>query len=136
MSAGSLHDEVAALFSDISVVFGAGDLEKYRRHLRLPCMMITPAGQQVLHDDAAFDAVFVPMMQQLKAQGFARTVFERLSVKQLAPGLALATTQWTRYRANGESLESFGVTYVLRNDGRWQIIMLTLHEAKGVATLG
>jgi hypothetical protein len=137
MNAGSLHDELAALFNEIAGVFGAGDLAKYRLHFRLPIMMVTPGGQQLLQDDAAFDAVFVPMMQRLKALGFARTAFERLSVKPMAPGLVLAAMQWTRYRADGTALETFGATYLLlHRDGRWQIVVLTLHGTDGVAALG
>jgi hypothetical protein len=50
--------------------------------------------------------------------------------------MVLAAMQWTRYRADGQPLETFGATYLLlHGDGRWRIVVLTLHGADGVAAL-
>jgi ketosteroid isomerase-like protein len=132
-----VYDAVKTVFEDVAASFGAGDLARYRQRIATPCVVVSPAGTQVLHDDAEFNALFTPMMQRLKAQGFARSVFERFSCKQLAPNMALASMHWTRYRADGTPLETLGATYTLMpKDGYWQIVVLMPHAADSVPAIG
>lgn len=136
MGADALFQEVKALFEEIAASFGGGDLARYRRTIALPCIVVSPLGAQPLRDQAEFDALFVPMMQRLKDQGFARSAFERLSVKRLAPNMALAAMHWTRYRADGGVLETLGATYTLvQRDGEWKLAVLMVHAPDQVPTL-
>ncbi|MBX9607555.1 MAG: DUF4440 domain-containing protein [Gammaproteobacteria bacterium] len=130
------HAAVAAFFDDIASSFGAGDLPRFRALYQLPAMIVVPQGAQVLHDSAEFDAFFAVMLDRLRAERFARSSYERLSVKTLGPGLALAAMHWTRWRDDGSVLETLGATYtVVERDGRWRIVALIGHGPDAVPTL-
>jgi hypothetical protein len=129
-------DSVAAFFDDIARTFGGGDLAGFRALYQLPAMVVVPQGAYPLADTAEFDAFFAVMLDRLREQHFARSAWERLSVKTLAPTLALAAMHWTRYRADGSVLETLGATYTLvRNDGGWRIVALVGHGADTVPIL-
>ena len=134
MNDGSIQREVEALFTEIAASFGARDLPRFLRLYVLPCMVMTPQGGHPIHNDEEFSAFFMPLLQRLQSQDFARSAFERLSVHQLAPMLALASMHWTRYRADGTVLETLGATYTIVNiDENWRIVSLLAHGAETVA---
>lgn len=136
MSTDAVHDAVHALFTEVATAFGGRDLPRYRKCVGLPCLVVTPQGWQTLHDETEFYAFFTPMQERLKAMDFARSVYERLTMKQLDSGMVLTSMHWTRYRADGTPLETLGATYSLaQKDGRWQIVGLMVHAPAGVATI-
>jgi len=129
-------DAIAAFFEQIAETFGGGDLPRFRALYQLPAMVVVAQGAHTLADTAEFDAFFAVMLDRLREQQFARSAYRDLSVKTLAPTLALAAMHWTRYRADGSVLETLGATYTLvRNEGAWRIVALVGHGADTVPTL-
>jgi hypothetical protein len=132
----SNYDAIAAFFDQIATTFGAGDLPGFRALYQLPAMVMVAQGAQPLANVAEFDAFFAVMLDRLREQHFARSAYERLSVKTLAPNLALAAMHWTRYRADGSVLETLGATYTLvQRDGAWRIVALVGHGPDTVPVL-
>lgn len=130
------YEAIAAFFDDIAQSFGSGDLPRFRRLYQLPAMVVVAQGAHTLADVAEFDAFFAVMLDRLRAEHFARSAWRDLSVKTLAPTLALAAMHWTRYRADGSVLETLGATYTLLNsDGAWRIVALVAHGPDTVPTL-
>ena len=136
MSKDSNYDAIAAFFDQIATTFGAGDLPGFRALYQLPATVVVAQGAQPLANVAEFDAFFAVMLDRLREQHFARSAYERLSVKTLAPNLALAAMHWTRYRADGSVLETLGATYTLvQSDGAWRIVALIGHGPDTVPVL-
>lgn len=136
MSKDSNFDAIAAFFDAIATTFGGGDLAGFRALYQLPAMVVVAQGAHVLGDSAEFDAFFAVMLDRLRAQHFARSAYRDLSVKTLAPGLALAAMHWTRYRADGSVLETLGATYTLvEREGAWHIVALVGHGPDTVPVL-
>ncbi len=136
MSKDSNFDAIAAFFDEIAETFGSGDLPRFRALYQLPAMVVMAQGAQVLADTAAFDTFFAMMLDRLRQQHFARSAYRGLSVKTVAPSVALAAMHWTRYRADGSVLETLGATYTLvQRDGAWRIVALVGHGPDTVPTL-
>lgn len=124
---------IAAFFDDIAASFGGGDLPRFRALYHLPAMVVMPQGAYAIRDTAEFDGFFGGTLERLRTQNFARSAYKRLSVKTLAPGMALAAMHWTRYRADGSVLETLGATYTLiERDGGWRIVALAGHGPDAV----
>lgn len=127
---------IAAFFDQIAETFGAGDLPRFRALYQLPAMVVVAQGGHPLADVAEFDAFFAVMLDRLRGENFARSAYQGLSVKTLAPTLALAAMHWTRYRADGSVLETLGATYTLvQSNGAWRIVALVGHGPDTVPTL-
>ncbi len=127
---------IAALFDQLVARFGSTDVPSLRALYHLPCMATLAQGAQVLADSAAFDTFFSAMLERLRGQGFARSAYRSLSVKTLAPTLALAAMHWTRYRDDGTVLETLGATYTLvQHDGAWRIAALIGHGSDTVPVI-
>ena len=119
---------IAAVFDQLAARFGSADLHDLRALYQLPCLAIIAPTSQVLADSAAFDTLFTTLLERLRGQGFHHSAYRDLSVKTLAPTLALAAMHWTRYRGDGTVLETLGATYTLvQADGAWRIAALIGH---------
>ena len=124
---------IATFFDEIAASFGGGDVPRFRALYHLPAMVVMPQGAYALRDSAEFDTFFGAILERLRAQNFACSAYERLSIKTLAPGMALAAMHWTRYRADGSVLETLGATYTLiERDGGWRIVALAGHGPEAV----
>ena len=127
---------VAAVFDQVAARFGSADLPELRALYHLPCMAIMASASQVLADDTAFDTLFTSLLTHLRAQGFHHSSYRDLTVKTLAPTLALAAMHWTRYRGDGTVLETLGATYTLiQTAGVWRIATLVGHSPETVPRL-
>lgn len=124
---------IAALFDQVAARFGSADLPTLRTLYHLPCTAILAQGPQVLLDSVAFDDFFTALLERLRGQGFHHSVYRDLSVKTLAPGLALASMHWTRFRGDGSVLETLGATYTLvQTEGAWRMAALVGHGPEAV----
>ena len=124
---------IAAVFDQVAARFGSADLPTLRALYHLPCTAIMAQGPQVLLDSAAFDEFFSALLARLRGQGFHHSVYRDISVKTLAPSVALASMHWTRYRGDGSVLEILGATYTLvQMDGVWRMAVLIGHGPESV----
>ena len=136
MSEDPNYAAIAAFFDNIATTFGGGDLAGFRALYQLPAMVVMAQGAHALANIAEFDSFFAVMLERLREQNFARSAYQGLSVKTLAPTLAMAAMHWTRYRADGSVLETLGATYTLvLCDGRWRIVSLVGHGPDTVPLL-
>ncbi len=84
-------------------------------------------------------ATFTPLMEGLRARGYARSELSTLHVKQLSTTTTLASGIAVRYNADGQELEGLeraGVTYLLQKaDSRWKIAVTVVHDTDNVLRL-
>ncbi len=127
---------IAAVFDQVAARFGQTDLPTLRALYHLPCTAILAQGPQVIPDSDAFDKFFGAILAHLRGQGFHHSAYRDLSVKTLAPGLALASMHWTRFRGDGSVLEALGATYTLvETDGVWRMAAIIGHGPQSVLKL-
>lgn len=127
---------ITALFDELAAGFGRLDPDRLRACYRLPCLMITARGVTAIASEQEFAAFFVPMMEGLKARGFARSKALDTHIKLQAETIALASILWARYDASGAEIERLGATYGLwKFDTGWRIVTLTAHAPETVLAL-
>jgi len=95
----------------------------------------------VKRPDAAGAACVFHHCERLRADGLkerdaARSELRQLYVKEMSPGVALATVQYVLLKSDGQELERRGVTYMLRKtaDG-WKIAAAMGHAPDSVLRL-
>lgn len=136
MSADANHAAIASFFDALAECFSAQDLTRIHALFQLPAMIVGPPGVYALGDAAQFDAFYGAMLDRLRSDRFAKSTYDNMSVKTVAPGLALAAMSWTRWRSDGSKLEEFGATYTLvQRDGAWKIVALVGHGPDTVPRL-
>jgi hypothetical protein len=128
--------EIRHLFERVTSSFSACALDDYRETFHLPCLVASDRGVQVLADAAAFDAMFVPLMADLRSRGFARSAVLHQHIALLGAATAMASILWARYRGDDEELERLGATYTLvRQDGGWRIAAIVAHAPEHVLAI-
>ena len=94
-----------------------------------PALLISPQGIVSLPTGKHVEEFFGSLMANLKAQGYARSEFPRLTEHHLSKDLALVSGIGVWKKATGEQLRRFGLTYTLRRSPQsWQIVVATIHD--------
>jgi ketosteroid isomerase-like protein len=72
----------------------------------------------------------------LRARGYGRGEWPQLQMSLLSSGTAIASVLIVRYKTDGQELERFGATYVLRKVGNgWKVAVLVAHDPSTVLKL-
>jgi len=72
----------------------------------------------------------------LKERNFARSEWARLKTKSLGTGVVIASALAIRYKQDGQELQRFGVTYLLRKtDDGWKLVSYASHDPASVLAL-
>lgn len=134
------QDEKAAVtqaLNDYASAFHSFDAQRVLRYYHEPLMLITAAAVRAMATRADIEAWMNEFWARLKERGYARgSEFSPLHVKQVSAGVAVASAQFVRYKADGQELERIGVTYVLHKAGDgWKIVVIVGHDPGGVLRL-
>ena len=122
MSQDDAHDAVQA-FMSYTQAFGSGDPHTLVKYFHAPAIMDNPSGVFVLQSPADIEHAYRPVMEQLPALGYERSVFPDLRGRRLSPDLALVESSCIWEDGHGRPLRSFGVCYTLRSsEGAWKIL--------------
>lgn len=120
---------IEQLFQNIVEHFSAGDLDQYFNLFDMPCLLVMEQGNMVVTNKQTLQGLFDPIMARLRAGGYDRSAYTKLSTHLLSPTLAITSMVWNRYRADNSLLETQGVTYTLKLiDGQWRMVVLHPHE--------
>ena len=115
------------LIGRIEASFGR-DLHEWLSCFARPMILVTPAATLSLPDDAAADAQFRPMFDDLAARGFESTRADSVTIRQIDDDLALVDAVFTRQRSDGSLLERVGALYICRRtDHEWIVATLVAH---------
>jgi len=127
------YNAISVLFDEITAAFTGLDLKRFRSCFYLPCMVISPQGVAWASSESEFDRLFRPMMDSLKARGFARSKRVEKYVKLQSNSTATASVLWIRFKKDGSEIERLGATYALyKSNANWKIAMVMVHEPDGV----
>jgi ketosteroid isomerase-like protein len=130
------YNAISELLGEATAAFSGLDLKRFRSCYHLPCMVITPQGVASASSESEFDRLFRPMMESLKARGFARSEWAEKHVKLQSDSTATASVLWIRFRKDGAELERLGATYALYKSNRnWKIAMVMAHDPDSVLRL-
>lgn len=104
-------------------------------YYQTPSMSIAPERVSVMATAADVQARFAPLMERLRESGYARSEVNEARVTSLGDKLALLDVKGARYKANGQLLESFAVTYTLRKiSGEWKIVVIASYPPSNPST--
>jgi hypothetical protein len=79
---------------------------------------------------AAVAAAFHPVMEALRARGFARSELINLHLKRLSATTVIAGGVAVRRKTDGQELERAGVVYLLHKaSAGWQFATVVIHDA-------
>lgn len=98
--------------------------------------MVTPEGVVAPSSEAEAAALLRPVVERLRARGYAESEMRRPSVHLLSPATALAGVEWVRRDRDGGEIERFGATYLLfRGEDGWKITALSVHPPETLPEL-
>lgn len=130
------EDDIAAVTRVLTDYYGAFsklDVQAILPYFHEPSLVMGPQGVAATPTHAALEVMFTPLMEGLRAKGYARSELSMLHVKRLSVTTTLASGIAVRYKADGQELARVGVTYLLHNaDRSWKIAVLVAHDTDNV----
>jgi len=121
---------VAQVLTDYYRAFSTLDAQAVLPYFHEPSQLVSPAGVVPTPTRAAVAAVFQPVMDALRARGFAKSELTNLHLKGLGGTTAIAGGVAVRQKTDGQELERAGVVYVMQKTGAgWQIATIVIHDA-------
>ncbi len=124
---------IMAVLAGVERDFSRLDFDAWLSHFHANCLMMSPESVVTPCSASETAAVVQPLMERLRAQGFARSAMVECSVKLLSETTALAGTLWRRLNGEGDEIESLAATYAfLKDNGAWKITVLIVHPAETV----
>jgi ketosteroid isomerase-like protein len=121
---------VTQVLADYYTAFSTLDAHAVGPYFHEPSLLVSPAGVVPTPTRASVAAVFQPVMEGLRARGFARSQLISLRLKRLSASTMIAGGVAVRRKADGEELERAGVVYLLqKTDGKWQFATVVIHDA-------
>ena len=121
---------VAQVLTDYYRAFSTLDAQAVLPYFHEPSQLVSPAGVVPTPTRAAVAADFQPVMDALRARGFAKSELTNLHLKGLSGTTAIAGGVAVRQKTDGQELERAGVVYVMQKTGAgWQIATIVIHDA-------
>ena len=125
MANESVNEIIADYYRDFSTL----NVQAILPYFNEPSLLVGPRGVIPIPNHAALVAVFGPVMEGLRAQGYGRSEFELGYAKSLSSSAALIGGVAARYNADGQLLERVGVTYLLhKTESGWKFATVILHD--------
>ena len=123
------NEAVNQFLADYYRDFSTLDVQAILKYFNEPALMVAPQGVMPAPDRATVAAVFGPVMEGLRAKGYARSELEVGYIRPLSSSAALVGGVAVRYKTDGRQLERVGVTYVLhKTESGWKFATLVLHD--------
>ena len=127
---------VTRLLTDYYTAFSTLNVQAILPYYLEPSLLISTRGVVATPTHAALATTLTPVLEGLRAAGYARSELTMLHVKRLSVTTALASGIAVRYKTDGQELERVGVTYLLQKaDDGWKIAALIAHDADSVLRL-
>jgi hypothetical protein len=103
--------------------------EKVAPYFHPNATLMTSKEIAFMSNEREVKAVFKKLFDDLKLKDFKYSKMNSIQVKQLSDNQAIVSGSATRYKSDDKVLETFGLTYTLRQEGStWKIIFGILHE--------
>ena len=128
------HEDNAAvtqLLTDYYTAFSTLDAHAVGPYFHEPSQLVSQAGVVPTPTRAAVAAAFQPVMDALRARGFAKSELINLRLKRLSAATVIAGGVAVRRKTDGQELERAGVVYLLqRTSTRWRFATVVIHDAE------
>lgn len=125
--------DVTKVLADYYSAFSTLDVQAMLPYFHQPSLLVGPPGVLAAPTSAVLASIFAPVIEDLRARGYGRSELSLHQVKLLSATAALANGVARRYKADGQELESIGVTYLLhKSDTGWKIAVVVLHDTDEV----
>jgi hypothetical protein len=123
---------VAQVLTDYYRVFSTLDAQAVGPYFHEPSQLVSPAGVVPTPTRAAVAAVFQPVMEALRARGFAKSELTNLHLKRLSATTVIAGGVAVRRKTDGQELERAGVVYLLQKtvlpESAWVTAILVIRR--------
>ncbi len=121
---------VTQALSDYYKAFSTLDAQAVGPYFHEPSQLVSPAGVMPTPTRTAVATAFQPVMEGLRARGFARSELIDLHLKRLSATTVLAGGVAVRRKTDGQELERAGVVYLLqKTHAGWQFATVVIHDA-------
>src|SRR5207249_2522901 len=121
---------VAQVLADYYRAFSTLDARAVEPYFFEPSQLVSPAGVVPTPTRAAVAAAFRPVMDALRAKGFAKSELIDLHLKRLSAATVIAGGIAVRRKTDGQELERVGVVYLLqKTNAGWQFATVVIHDA-------
>ncbi len=101
-----------------------------------PALFISPQGVVNLPTGAQVEHFFIPVMADLKTQGYSSSEFPQLGEHYLSGDLAIVGGVGIWRKATVAELRRFGLTYTFcRKPQSWQIVVAAIHDPESALSL-
>ena len=123
---------VTRMLADYYSAFSTLNIEAIKPYFHQPALIMVPPGVVAVPSSEALATFFAPTIEALRAQGYARSEFTSVQVKQLSSSAASATGVAVRYKTDGKELSRVGITYLLHKaEAAWKIAVMVLDDTGG-----
>ena len=108
-------------------VFSTLDLKAISGYFTEPCFSTSCQGVFSAADRTALEQALTPMVEGLRAKGYARSEFADPEVTDLSGSAALVRGVAVRYLSSGEVMERIPIAYLMhRGPAGWKIAAMVL----------
>ena len=121
---------VVQALADYYKAFSTLDAQAVRPYFHEPSQLVSPAGVVPTPTRAAVATAFQPVMETLRARGFAKSELTNLHLKRLSATTVIAGGVAVRRKTDGHELDRAGVVYLLQKvNAAWHIATVVIHDA-------
>lgn len=127
---------IVKLLHDYVESFAGKEATEIAGYYHVPSSVVYAGGVVVMVSTLEVARFVNSVQRNLAEQGYTRSEWIQLHVKQMSAKLALASTAVIHYNGDDEVLAESGTTYVFRKtDEGWKIATLLLHDPDAVLSL-
>ena len=129
---GMTHEQAESWFRTYAEAFDAFDASAIADHLHVPCMILGRDYVVALQDRSEMIDTFEAANEAHRNLGYDHAVLDRcLAIPTGNPILLEARVDWTFVRADGSTMDRFGMVYFLKKlNETWRIaIAINVGEA-------
>ena len=130
------RDAIMSVLKGVEAAFSALDIDGWLDHFHSRFLLMSPQTAVVPASRAEAAMLVQPLIEGLRARGFARSEMQQATVKLLSPSTALAAVEWVRRNRDREEIDRIGTTYAFFRAGdSWKIVMVTVHPPETLVRL-
>jgi len=130
------RESILHVLQGVEAAFSELDLPRWLSHFHSFYVLMAPQGVIAPSSDTEAATLLRPLIEGLRARGYARSELNRGTVKLLSTTTALAAVEWIRRKADEEEIERLAATYAFFKGGNgWKIVMVTVHPVETLVRL-
>ena len=110
------EQQIRAVLGDIKTTFSGLDIEGWFSSFHRPCLLVLPGAAVAASSVEDCQPIMAPMVDSLRARGYAGTRLDLCRIQRLSDTTALASTVWERFDGQDDVFRAVGGDVSLRQD--------------------